>query len=216
MLDTRLARHFRNGVRVGLQTQIALSHIRQMRITEVLLCDRREQDNRRRPFTVVFIAQQASNHVRQLGLKFANAFGTGKRFVEPEENERGVRPCPLQPFVLAAKSFNSQARINGISGEAEIAKHQLLIGKPALKHGFHPAVMLHPFGQRISNHGNPQALSNVKLGRRRQVIFRRCERSCRNEKREQSKQRRTILHGNSVQVSGIDSWNVTACRLGSL
>ena len=158
------------GHRLGIerQTLVVLLAVWQVGIAEVFVRQRREQHDTRGRLAVVFLRERVRDPGSQLLFEGVETSLPGERLVVSEEGKDDVglgvgagEPVvfvaadrlgqPAQPFVGRAEVLRARTRGDFVAAESQIAHDELMLREPRLKHCLEPAVVLHPFGQRVAD-----------------------------------------------------------------
>ena len=154
--------HF--GHRRGIQLEIGVGHrrVRQVRVIQLLNRQRRKDNQPRWPLAAVVFLQRLLDERIQVGFELRQPRLSGERFVAPEHGENDIRFAPHQPFFRAAKILRPVPERQLIPGDCQIAKHQILIRKPARQQRLQPAMMLHPVAERVADDADAVTLFELK------------------------------------------------------
>ena len=164
-------RHLGHGRGIALETHIVLAAVRQIRVAEILVRDRREQHDARRRTAVVLLGQGVRDPLVQLLPERRQARVAAIGLVVAEEREDHVRlrvraaeailliPADrlgvgAQPLVGRAEVLRPQALRNLVAGEAEIPHHEIVLGEARVQQRVQPALILHPLGELVADGAN--------------------------------------------------------------
>ena len=161
-------RHLPHGLRVDLQALVVLPAVRQVRIAEVFMRNRREEDDSRRRLAVVLLGERLREPVAQLLPERGEPSVPRVRFVVAEKRKDDVRlrigsgepvvrvaadrrRLSGQPLVGRAEVLRAQPGGDLVAAEAKIANHEVVLREARVQQRLEPAVVLHPLGQRVAD-----------------------------------------------------------------
>ena len=131
------------------QLLVVSRSIRQVRTMQILVGDRRKDDQPRRRFAVVLLLAHVVDHTGQF-----RAVGSAQRFVVAEETEDHVSLAFGEPLVGIAEIRRALSRADLVAGKAQIAKGQIMIGMQSVDIRLQPGMMLHAVRHRIADVAN--------------------------------------------------------------
>ena len=114
------------------------------------------------------------DHRLEFLLERLQPFFAGEGLVVAEEGENHVGLGAVEPVVGTAEVGRAQPLVEiGVVGEAahlvggkaEVAEHEVLLGKATVEERFQPAVVLHAVGQRVADVANMIALAEFQRRR---------------------------------------------------
>ncbi len=169
--------------RVLLEASVVLAPVRQIRVAQVFVRNRREQDDPRRRRAVVALSQRVGDPLFELLAKCRQPGLAAEGFAVTEERKDdvrlGVRPfqpvllvstnrsrVSAQPLVWRAEVLGSQPRGNFVPAEPEVPNDEIVPRKSRVQHRLEPPVVLQPLCEHVPDDRNVIVLSKLE-GRRR-------------------------------------------------
>ena len=154
-----------HGIRAGLQVDVVLPAVRQVRIVKIFMRDGREENNAQGALAVIFLALRMFQELVQVRAKFCNCARAGKEgFVVAEEGKHHIGSSECQPVVGTAERSGPQPDGQLVAREAQVAEDEAVLGETALKVCFQPAVVLHALGQSVADQADVIAGVQVQPG----------------------------------------------------
>ena len=162
--DPSRSRDLASSVAVGREVRVLGVGIRQQGITRRLHGDRRHDHEPRRRLRVVarIGLGQIIEELAVVGLELRHTGWPGERLIESEE----------QQIRVGSKGGDRIIELRVVAGPlpvghlvrraGEVAKHELLAGKPLMKQRLEVAEQVHPLGRRVAEHGDPFAVDEFQ------------------------------------------------------
>src|SRR5206468_2941451 len=135
----------------------------QVVVVQVLMSNRREDDEARSGPAVVFLSESVLDEVVEVLLELIQTFGTGEGFIVAEEGEDDVGLAAREPLIGAAEVGGAESQGQLVAGKAEITEDEAVPGESAVQVGLKPAVVLHAIGERVTDDANMIALPQLEL-----------------------------------------------------
>src|SRR5579883_568339 len=145
---------FLDGLGVQFQVRIVRSSVREIRVMEILMGNRREDDDVRRNGSIVFFVTGFRKKRIQVGFEFVEAGGTGKGFVVSEKSKDAGGLCALEPIAGGPEVLAAHADAQFVTGKSQVSEAEVKVGKTGLDERFEPAVVLKAFGQAVTHQGD--------------------------------------------------------------
>jgi hypothetical protein len=176
-------RDLRHRACVEIEPLVVLPAVGQIGIAEILVRDRREQDNARSGLPVVAPRERVLEPIGQFLLEGVDPRFAGEGLVVAEEGKNHIGPgvgafeavlsisadrlsFSAEPFVRSAEVLRAEPRGHFVAAEAEVAHYELVLREPRLQQRLQPAVVLHPLGEGVADDADVVFLSELERGGR--------------------------------------------------
>ena len=153
-----------HGIGVQGEEIVVGGAVGEVRIVEILVGDRREEDEPRRRPAVVLLPAHAVDRRRQFLPEGVQAPRAAQGLVAAEEGENHARLDLGEPLVRRAEVLLARPDGELVAGEAEVAKHELQAGVGGVDPRLQPAGVLHPVGERVADDGDAVPLLEHEPG----------------------------------------------------
>ena len=167
-------RHLRQRRRVQFQIRVVRRAIGKIRITQILVRNRRHQHHLRRALAAVILLRRVREKTLHVRLEFRHARRPRKRFIEPKKRQHHRRlavremrvrrseiprawPRPQHAIARRIRRLRDRQfrlHVHLIRRPREIPHHQPLLREALMQQRFPMPVMLHPLRQRVADETN--------------------------------------------------------------
>ena len=118
-----------HGAGIIFNVRIVRGGIDEVRVRMLFLRDWRKQHQTRRTSAAVILFEGVFNELVEIIAEFLQAIVAFVRFVVAKKRKDHISLFFLQPVIRRAEIFRAQSNSNLVTGEAEIAEHQLVRGE---------------------------------------------------------------------------------------
>ena len=154
------------GHRIGVELDVGVVRLAvgDVGLLDILMGDRREQDQLRSGLAVVLRGGRGLDEGVEVGLELGQPLGAGERLVETEGGDDDVGLLVFQLVAVVLEAGRPGTKGQFVGRPAEVVDDEFEVGESAVEQGLEAAKVLHPLGQGVADDDDPVPLFEFQGG----------------------------------------------------